>query len=570
MMPRYFQGHREPSQLRKLLFLSAIIIISNFFIGIFAPTTDGLDDEITFLDTLWRVVVGQRVGIDYHNPMGFGPYQLGAILWHWLGPHYYVMRLAIALFSLLIAFCGCIVAERTLVRGTGFAFLFCVTLAFQLSAPGYGVAEFGMAGFYDVQIESALAVLFLLTFSGGLRRTIRENAVDIAVVAFLLNVLFLIKISGFVVGLMILLAGCLLQGRALYRFLSLCAALLAFGAITAIEFKVTGLEVLPVIHDYELAARARLAYSFYDFVRGAVSWPLVTSVALLVLFAVSQRPRELPLDSRFICLVIGTYTACQYAMNMTNFFEPNMWLAPAAMTSLVGYTDVKSDMQQASGSASWWQRVAPSRLSEISARDAIPLIIFVFVLAPKIVASIAGTAFGALVSLGFEAPLIVTAGKGVSIVRIQGHQPKVYEMSLNHAVAAIHSLNLDHEAIANIDFANPFPVLFLAPPPKGIQVWWDFGFSVPRDAMLEWQDVIGDACVVTIPAQSDPRLPDVTVRLTDIVRTKLATDFEIVYHDELWSIYRRTGDCANGRLTFDRLRGRYSRAPWEIANLSGS
>jgi hypothetical protein len=546
MIARYFQGPGDSSQLRKSLFLSAIIIISNFSIGIFSPTTDGLDDEITFLDTLWRVVAGQRVGIDYHNPMGFGPYQLGALLWHWLGPHYYVMRLSITLFNLLIAFCGCIVAERVLARRTDFAFLFCVTIAFQLSAPGYGVTEFGMAGFYDVQIESALAVLFLLTFGGGSKLSMCDKVVEIALFAILLNVLFLIKISGLVVGLGILLAGCLLQGSAVHRFLNLCAAMLAFGAITAVEFKVTGLELLSVIHDYEFAAHARLDYSFYDLVRGAVSWPLVSSVTLLVLFAVSRPSREPPLDFRCIGLVIGSYAVSQYAMNMTNLFEPNMWLAPAAITSLVGYTYVKSNIQQVSGSASWWQRVAPSRLSEISAREAIPLIIFVFVLAPKIMSSIAGTALGTLVSLGFETPLIVTAGKGVSIVRIQGHQPKVYEMSLNRAVAAIFSLNLGHEAIANIDFANPFPVLFLAPPPKGIQVWWHFGFSVPRDAMLEWQDVIGDACVVTVPAQSDPRLPDVTVRLTDIVRTKLATDFEMVYHDELWSIYRRTGDCANG------------------------
>jgi hypothetical protein len=42
------------------------------------------------------------------------------------------------------------------------------------------------------------------------------------------------------------------------------------------------------------------------------------------------------------------------------------------------------------------------------------------------------------------------------------------------------------KAIANLDFTNPFPVLFLAQPPKSIQVWWDFGFNVPRGTMLEW------------------------------------------------------------------------------------
>src|SRR5262249_3188907 len=136
--------------------------------------------------------------------------------------------------------------------------------------------------------------------------------------AFLLNVLFLLKISGLVVGLMILLAGCL-QGRAVHRLLNLGAALLLFGAVTAIEFKVAGLELLPVIQDYELAARARLTYSFMDLVRGVVfSGRLLGSVALLVLFAVSRRPGEPPLDFRCIGLIIGSYAACQYALNMTN------------------------------------------------------------------------------------------------------------------------------------------------------------------------------------------------------------------------------------------------------------
>jgi hypothetical protein len=533
-----------------LISLSAIIITANFLIGIVAPTSYDIEDEIGYLDTLWRVVLGQRVGIDYHNPMGFGPYQLGALLWHWLGPHYYVMRLAVTLFNLSIAFCGCIVAARTLARRVDLALLFCVTLAFQVSEPtifGNHIL-LGMASFYNRQIVAALAVLFLLTFSGGSTLSRCENALEIVLAAFLLNVLFLIKISGLVVGLMILLAGCLSPGRAVHRLLNLCAALLLFGAITAIEFKITGLELLPVIQDYENAAHARLTHSFMDLVRGVVfSGPLLSSLALLVLFAVSRRPGEPPLDFRYIGLTIGTYAASQDALNMTNNWDRSMWLAPAAVTSLAGCIGVKPTAQQAGGSESWWRSFARSGLAEISARDAIPLLIFVLVLVPTIMASIIGTTVGALVSLGIRTPYVVTAGKGVSFrswlnVGRYRHGPQV-----NNAVAAIASLNLGHEAIANLDFVNHFPVLFLAPPPKGIQVWWDFGFNVPRAAKLEWQDVIGDACVVTIPAQPD--VPEITVRLAEIVRQKLATDFKIVYQGEFWSIYRRTKDCASAPLS---------------------
>jgi hypothetical protein len=151
---------------------------------------------------------------------------------------------------------------------------------------------------------------------------------------------------------------------------------------------------------------------------------------------------------------------------------------------------------------------------------------------------------GALVSFGLEVPHVVTAGHGVKLRwSAAGDLSDVfYRESLNPAFTAIASLNLGHEAIANLDFSNPFPVFFLAPPPKGIHVWWDWVMKLPRGAMLEWQEIIGDACVVTIPARPDAS--EITVRLVEMVRPKLATDFEIVHQDELWSIYRRTQDCA--------------------------
>ena len=71
MMVQNFQRQRDSSLLLKLICLSAIIIIANFLIGIIAPIFYDVDDEIGYLDTLWRVVRGQRVGVDYHNPMGF-------------------------------------------------------------------------------------------------------------------------------------------------------------------------------------------------------------------------------------------------------------------------------------------------------------------------------------------------------------------------------------------------------------------------------------------------------------------------------------------------------------------
>jgi hypothetical protein len=345
---------------------------------------------------------------------------------------------------------------------------------------------------------------------------------------------------------MILLAGCLLQGRTAHRLLSLCAAVRVFAAIATIEFKATGLELVPIVHDYALAAPVRLAHiqfrveSFLDLARGGVSWPVVISVTLLVLFAVSQGFGERRLEFRRIVLIIGSYAACQFALNMTNASDPSWWLAPAAMASLAGCKDVKPVAWQAGCLESWWRRIGFSRLAEISFRDTIPPLTFVLVLVPHVLGSIDGIALGALVSFGIRPTYVVTAGKGVSF-RIYGEG---YAKAFNDAVAAIASLNLDHEAILNLSHSNPFPVLFLAPPPKGkgIYRWSDLGFNGPQGVVLESQEVIGDACVVTIPKR--PVLSWVTAPLVDIVRPKLTTDFVIVYQDEFWSIYRRTKDCA--------------------------
>ena len=192
-----------------------------------------------------------------------------------------------------------------------------------------------MTEYYNRHIVSALAVLLLQTFGGSPTSSMRENAIEVTLAACLLNIMFLTKISGFVLGLMILVAGCLLRGRTVHRLLSLCAVVLAFATITAIEFKVTGLEVLPIIKTYELAAHARLAKlaatarlddDFYGLVRDVVSakppWTLVSSVALLVLFAVSQRRGEQRPDVRHIGLIIISYAGCQFALNMTNFAPP--------------------------------------------------------------------------------------------------------------------------------------------------------------------------------------------------------------------------------------------------------
>jgi hypothetical protein len=306
--------------------------------------------------------------------------------------------------------------------------------------------------------------------------------------------------------------------------------------IVAIELKVTGLEINPIIADYELAAHARSSISLEDILSQISSNLLIGSLALLLLFTLLSRIRELQLHFSQIALIIVSYTACQLALNLTNFggSGSSMWLAPAAMASLAICLSTQSVAQDQLGSKIRCHKFSRSRLAETSLREALAFVIFGLVLVPEVIASISGLAIGTLVSLGLVGPsIVVSTGNEIKIESLVDWPSKNwpdYLRSLSDGVTAIAALHLDKQAIANLDFANPFPVLFLAPPPKGIQVWWDFGFNVPEDAVPEMQTIIGDACVVTVPLLQPSRL-DASARLVKIAQSTLETEFKMIYND---------------------------------------
>jgi len=252
-----------------------------------------------------------------------------------------------------------------------------------------------------------------------------------------------------------------------------------------------------------------------------------------------QRPdhRGISRESRTRGIIIGCYAGCQFALNMTNAGPPTMWLAPAAMVSLAICTDMDAAVCR-TRQGNRWQRFDPYLLGDVSLREAAPYLVFVLVLFRQILGSILGLGVAVSTAFGITAPYFITAGHGVSLWVYPGG---AYEKSLNDAANAIASVKLDQQVIANLDYSNPFPVLFLAPPPKGNYPWFNWGYNIPKGAVLNWYDVIGDACVVTIPAV--PFNPGIRRRLVDVVQSKLVVDFEVVYQDGSWSIFKRSHDC---------------------------
>ena len=554
-----FSGARATQQSRGgmlflalTLFLPTAIVVSNFVIGILTPITWSPEDDLSLIDSVWRLVQGQHLGADFHDPRGFGLFQVAAMVWHLVGPHYYVLPAAAALFALAIVFCAYVVATRRLRDVAGLAALFCITVAFAASAPSnYGKsAEFGMALIYDRLLVSGLLVLFVQSFVNDLDVRQEGAYIDLCCVAFLLNILFLIKISGLVLGLAIVAGGFFVIGRLVQGLAAFSLILVLLSAMITIDFTITGTNLSPVIQEYKLAAQAKMeSYSVIDGLWFASRLAVFGAVVLMVLYAIS-RPHWESKGRLWRCLlIIAFFWVCQVALNMSNYYDDHsaavIYLAPAAAVAIVISTD-------ASATTIFWGRLLSRfharRLNEIEipAREGIPMLFFALIIAPALLTSLRAVKLDYSILSGTVKPISVTANKGIKFEILPKYSYNIHlALSFNRAIQAIENLGATGDKIANLDFINPFPALFLAPAPKGISVWWDFNKhhrNVPIGYRLNWQEIIGDACIVTEEDNPDWRAEH-TGPLVDVVQPHLTSQFILVYQDELWKIWKKRNGC---------------------------
>jgi hypothetical protein len=534
------------------LFLPTAIVVINFVIGILTPITWSPEDDLSLIDPVWRLVEGQHFGTDFHDPRGFGLFQVAALVWHLVGPHYYVIRVAAALFALAIAFCAYVVATRRLRDMAALAGLFCITVAFAASAPSiYGKsAEFGMALVYDRLLVSGLLVLFVQSFANDVDLRQEGAYIDLCCAAFLLNILFLTKISGLFLGLTIVAGGFFVFGRLVQGLAGFSLILVFLGAMIAIDFIITGTNLYPVIQEYRLAAQAKMeSYSIIDGIWFASRLAVFGAVVLMVLYAISRPDRESKGRLRRCLLIIAFFWVCQVALNMSNYYDDHsaavIYLAPAAAVAIVTSTDTSAAMV-------FWGRLLSRfharRLNEIEipAREGIPLLFFALIIAPALLASLTALKLDYSILSGAVKPISVTANKGIKFAILPKYSYNTHlALSFNRAIQAIENLGATGNKIANLDFMNPFPALFLAPAPKGISVWWDFNKhhrNVPIGYELSWQEIIGDACIVTEEDNPDLRAEH-TGPLVDVVRPHLISEFVLVYQDEFWKIWKKGNGC---------------------------
>ena len=405
--------------------------------------------------------------------------------------------------------------------------------------------DFGMALSYDRLLMSALLVLFVQSFAND-SDSRRGSDYDYFTAAFLLNILFLVKISGLVLGLAIVVAGLIIRRRFLRSLGGISLVLLFLAVMVAIDFMITGTSLQPVIQDYMLAFQARTgSKSVLDALWIALQLPIFGVVVLMALYAIS-RPRRVGGENLRRCfLIIALYWVCQVVLNMSNGTVSTslIILAPAAAVAVVTWTDI-----QQSG-LFWdrlWSRFHLRKLHEISAREIIPLLILALVIVPEVLGLLRAIKLYYSISSGTFRTIALTANKGFTF-EVLSEDPSVsdYVPYLNQAIQAIEDLGAGRETIANLDFMNPFPVLFLAPAPKGVSVWWDFTHNgnVPAGYRPTWQEIIGNACIVTEPKQPHLSPAEYSQPLIDAVKPHLAIAFTLVFENELWKIWKYSTGC---------------------------
>jgi hypothetical protein len=178
---------------------------------------------------------------------------------------------------------------------------------------------------------------------------------------------------------------------------------------------------------------------------------------------------------------------------------------------------------------------------------ALPAVMCLLVLVPQMVSSVFGIALAVSVASGFEAPIYISAGKGISVPVIgafgDAGRADEFAINVNRGIEALQKLRVTDETIATLDYVNPFPALLGLPSPKGVPVIWALGYHQPYDSMLQERELVGDACIVMLPMRPTQVVKGSTEFVIAAAEPILAASFNLVGDDDYWKIYRRKDGC---------------------------
>ena len=525
------------------MILSTGIIAVSLIINSQCPVTVFPYDDLFLIDGMWRIVQGQRAGTDFYNPIGFGLFHIGAAWLQMLGPHRYVLALTSATFSAVIMLCATIIAARRVWFSHPYYLLTCGVLAFEASGPGvYGWSVFtmGMAAFYNRLSAAALAALFLQWFADRRSSQHPQLVSEALIAATLLNILFLVKISALALAAIIIAASLVVRSRPLLPAVRLVLLVsIIFTAMLATDLVLAGVTPDAIIHDYREAAAVRSNLASWDGVwRALKSLAVIVSALLLTIYA----RRSAAVSCWRSTVAIATYAIAQIGLNVSNTQPATIYLAPMCVVVLLSWhqRSIVDCNQTAQALARTLLRKSPVL--------AMPMVICLLVLVPQALSSVAGAAVVAAVASGIKTPIVISSGKGLALPVLGGFgdagRATDFATNINRGLKALQDLNITHEVIASVDYANPFPALLGTPSPKGVPVVWALGYMETFGFLSQPQALLGDACIVMLPLRPTQVVEGSAELLTSAAEPILSTSFTLALQNDYWKIYRRNHGCS--------------------------
>jgi hypothetical protein len=510
--------------------LTAIAL--NGMISAITPVNAFPWDDLFLQDSVWRIVQGQIAGVDFYNPLGFGPFHLAAMLYRLTGPSRFPLSVSVGIISGVVAICAALVISRRPILVSPIGLLLCLTFAFQASSPavyGWPFFAIGISAFYNRLTVAALSVLALQSFTIMPREDCRVDLVEVLVSAALLNVLFLVKISALGIGFCIILVSSVLRDLSSLRFITRYTLLaVIFLAFLAMDFSISGVSINAVIGLYHRAAEVRASLAGWDALpRLTAGWMAFVGLAILGIQAFASANGGTPCIR--LAVILGSYVAFQSFLNISNTQPGTAALAAAFGGSLLaGNREVSS--------ARWF------RIGETAARLAILL---------NLVPDMLGAAFaGGLVmmaSIGSLSPTIIGAGKGISLPVLSdfrgGDATTAHANAVNVGLHNLQELDVDRLRIASMDYDNPFPVMLQAPSPVWVDVVLSPGYMERGDVLFDPEEIIGNACIVMSPRSPAPVIAGSADLIAASVASVLKTNFQLLRHGAAWDIFRRVGAC---------------------------
>jgi len=489
----------DGSRRRHLFYAAALIVICGMAILIGAPPAFKYADDFSqFFDGGWRVLNGQRPHLDFYSPFGvffYFPTAVGLMFSH----NARALGYSNAFVAIIIGVWAYSTARRHMNSSASiFAALFLALLA---TAP-YPIGESpwmsSYAMIYNRQGYSLLGILLIESY-GALKREVvhkRLEAIGNLSNGVVCGILCFLKPSYFVMSVVILTAAlvCRRQSRTGFLWLAGGFSVVALGVLCFLRFDIGAL-----FNDLSMVAGARsTGFGVPKFLESVVG-------------------SFFPFATLMVCAILAHRTTKSTANENaggTGYFHQHRQIIFAAVVSLAGFLLLLTNWQHgglplnALFAIVLASEIHPERLLTVAddgrRRLGVGLLVITMMVAlPALGSDALGFGYGVWESRhwrGSGTNMFNSETLAGFVIPPNSFAPgPEYVAYINDGIALLRRASNSREAVANLDFSNPFAYALERPPFRGGcgAMQYHFSFSDEHTPSPEW--LLGGAELVMVP-----------------------------------------------------------------------